>query len=96
MCPIKCPANGILQPAQLIADAQRSGVEVRPVDINYSAWDSTLELVPQARHALRLGLRLVKGLNAVEAARITACRRRVISLLRILLLGQISLQRQLS
>ena len=65
---------GFYSPAQLIADAQRSGVEVRPVDINYSAWDSTLELVPQARHALRLGLRLVKGLNAVEAARITACR----------------------
>ena len=65
---------GFYSPAQLIADAQRSGVEVRPVDINYSAWDSTLEPVPQARHALRLGLRLVKGLNAVEAARITACR----------------------
>ena len=65
---------GFYSPAQLIADAQRSGVEVRPVDINHSAWDSTLEPVPQARHALRLGLRLVKGLNAVEAARITACR----------------------
>ena len=65
---------GFYSPAQLISDAQRSGVEVRPVDINHSAWDSILEPAPQARHALRLGLRLVKGLNAAEAGRITACR----------------------
>ena len=34
---------GFYQPAQLVRDAQAHGVEVRPVDVNYSAWDCTLE-----------------------------------------------------
>jgi len=33
---------GFYQPAQLIIDAQKHGVEVKPVDINYSHWDNTL------------------------------------------------------
>jgi error-prone DNA polymerase len=34
---------GFYAPAQLIRDAQAHGVEVRPVDVNESAWDCTLE-----------------------------------------------------
>src|SRR5688500_7265969 len=34
---------GFYQPAQIVADAKKHGVEVRPVDINYSDWDNTLE-----------------------------------------------------
>lgn len=34
---------GFYAPAQLIEDAQRHGVEVRPVDVNFSFWDSDLE-----------------------------------------------------
>jgi DNA polymerase III alpha subunit len=30
---------GFYQPAQLVIDARNHGVEVRPVDVNYSAWD---------------------------------------------------------
>ncbi|MEK9573248.1 MAG: error-prone DNA polymerase [Alphaproteobacteria bacterium] len=65
---------GFYRPAQLVADAKKSGVEVRPLDINASDWDSTLEPTAHGRHALRLGLRLVKGLRQGDAARIVACR----------------------
>jgi DNA-directed DNA polymerase III PolC len=34
---------GFYAPAQIVRDAQEHGVEVRPVDINYSCWDNTLE-----------------------------------------------------
>ena len=54
---------GFYQPAQLIADAQKHGVEVRPVDINHSAWDNQLEEITLAYCALRLGFRQVKGLR---------------------------------
>ena len=46
---------GFYQPSQLVRDARRSGVDVRPVDVNHSAWDCTLE--PDAsRTAGRPGL----------------------------------------
>jgi DNA polymerase III alpha subunit len=34
---------GFYAPAQLVADARRHGVEVRPVDVNFSNWDNKLE-----------------------------------------------------
>src|SRR6202008_2810031 len=39
------------------------GVEVREVDVNFSAWDCTLEPVADGRHAVRLGLRQIRGLQ---------------------------------
>ena len=106
---------GFYQPAQLVRDAQEHGVEVRPVCINRSRWDCTVEensspgfpgegdqakpgggvlaapeeplhrlrrspspakageelkdLIP-----LRLGLRMVRGLSNLHAARILAAR----------------------
>jgi error-prone DNA polymerase len=64
---------GFYQPAQLVRDAQEHGVEMRPVCINRSRWDCTLEeggeLLP-----LRLGLRMVRGLSNVHAAKILAVR----------------------
>lgn len=54
---------GFYSPAQLIADVRRHGVEVRPVCVNSSQWDCTLE--QQGNDiALRLGFRLIKGLLA--------------------------------
>ena len=38
---------GFYAPAQIVRDAQEHGVKVRPVDVNYSQWDCTL----QERHA---------------------------------------------
>ena len=34
---------GFYAPAQIVRDAREHGVEVRPVDINHSFWDCTLE-----------------------------------------------------
>ncbi len=55
---------GFYAPAQIVRDARDHGVEVRPVDVNRSDWDCTLENDGQA---LRLGMRMVKGLREAEA-----------------------------
>ena len=59
---------GFYSPSQLVQDAQRHGIEVRPVDIAISGWDSALEptsttarRAPQA--AVRLGLSLQRGMR---------------------------------
>jgi error-prone DNA polymerase len=108
---------GFYAPAQLVQDARRHGVEVRPADVTVSDWDCTLEPAsPRAPDAwppapdgsphapdasphapdasppapdaclaarnaslapaLRLGLRLVRGLTEAGAARIAAARAR--------------------
>lgn len=54
---------GFYEPAQIVIDARKHGVEVRPVDINYSAWDNELEEQVGAYRALRLGFRHIKGLS---------------------------------
>jgi error-prone DNA polymerase len=54
--------------------ARRHGVEVRPVEVNASDWDCTLEVVPGGRPALRLGLRLVTGLGAGSGQRLVEAR----------------------
>ncbi|NGF55386.1 DNA polymerase III subunit alpha [Parapedobacter sp. SGR-10] len=55
---------GFYQPAQIVIDAQKHGVQVLPVDVNHSHWDHTLEgEFGKKHHALRLGFRQVKGLN---------------------------------
>jgi error-prone DNA polymerase len=60
---------GFYAPSQLVQDARRHGVEVRPPDVAASDWDCTLEA-----GALRLGLRMVGGLREAAAARIVAAR----------------------
>jgi error-prone DNA polymerase len=61
---------GFYAPAQIVRDAQEHGVEVRGVDVGASEWDCTLEEA-QGRNgpqpALRLGMRLVKGLKQEDA-----------------------------
>lgn len=62
---------GFYAPAQIVQDAQRHGVQVRPVDINASDWDNTLEPFtrPGGKRdvALRLGFRQIKGLSGSAA-----------------------------
>ncbi len=65
---------GFYAPAQLVSDARRHGVPVRPADVNDSDADCTLESAPGDSPALRLGLRLVGGLRAADAAAIVAAR----------------------
>ncbi len=64
---------GFYAPAQLVQDARRHGVEVRPVDVGASELDCTLEGEGPGA-ALRLGLRMVKGLSAEAATRLVAAR----------------------
>ncbi|MEY4737475.1 MAG: hypothetical protein RL302_1794, partial [Pseudomonadota bacterium] len=64
---------GFYGPAQLVQDAQRHGVEVRAVDVGCSDWDCTLEPV-EGPPAIRLGLRLVSGLQRTVAQRISLAR----------------------
>ena len=54
---------GFYQPAQIVIDARRHGVEVSPVDINHSVWDNRLEPGTGKYHVLRLGFRQVKGMR---------------------------------
>jgi error-prone DNA polymerase len=69
---------GFYAPAQIVRDAREHGVEVRPVDINFSHWDCTLEPVAERGErpvlALRLGLRQVDGLIEDDAQKIVAAR----------------------
>lgn len=73
---INAQPMGFYAPAQLVQDARRHGVEVRPVDVQHSDWDCTLE--PRrddpAQPAVRLGLRLVHGLGEASARHIAAAR----------------------
>ena len=54
---------GFYAPAQLVRDAREHGVEVRPVDVNLSEWDCTLEPATDGRSAVRLGFCMVRGLG---------------------------------
>jgi error-prone DNA polymerase len=58
---------GFYQPAQIIIDARKHGVEVRAVDINYSDWDNLLEEKSGKFCGLRLGFRQIKGFRADDA-----------------------------
>jgi error-prone DNA polymerase len=42
---------GFYQPAQLVRDARAHGVEIREADVNFSAWDCTLEPASPDRHS---------------------------------------------
>jgi error-prone DNA polymerase len=59
---------GFYQPAQIVADAKKHGVEIRPVDINHSQWDNLLEEKSGKYFAMRLGFRQVKGLRQEDTA----------------------------
>ena len=66
---------GFYRPAQLLADARQHGVEIRPVDVNLSHWDCHLEHSDTPQPALRLGMRMVKGLSRDAVKGILQCRK---------------------
>ena len=70
---------GFYQPAQLIGDAIKHGVEVRPVDINYSLWDNILEEKAGKYCVLRLGFRQVKGLRQDDCKILVSGRKKTYS-----------------
>ncbi|MCZ6664823.1 MAG: error-prone DNA polymerase [Gammaproteobacteria bacterium] len=67
---------GFYAPSQLVQDAAGHGVEIRPADVQLSIWDCTLETTGPGRGmpAVRLGLRMVKGLPADAGARLVDAR----------------------
>ncbi|WP_068825901.1 error-prone DNA polymerase [Pseudomonas sp. BMS12] len=66
---------GFYSPDQLLQDARRHGVEVRPLDVQHSDWNCSLEPGDNAQPTLRLGLRLIRGLREEQARRLEAARR---------------------
>lgn len=69
---------GFYSASQLLQDARRHRVDVRPVDVAHSDWESTLEA--DAGHArdtpaVRLGLHRVGGLSVDAGQRVVAARR---------------------
>jgi error-prone DNA polymerase len=58
---------GFYAPATILADAKRSGVKIRPVDVQRSDWECALE-----EGEVRVGLRWVKGLGEEGGRRIVA------------------------
>jgi error-prone DNA polymerase len=79
---------GFYAPAQLVRDAREHGVVIRPIDVQVSAWDSTLEEPAKTAHpstrwdtryreqlrAVRLGFSRIGGMRAAAAERIVAAR----------------------
>jgi len=68
---------GFYSPSQLLQDAKRHRIEIRPIDVAYSQWDCTLEetaRMPESQPAIRLGMRLIKGFNRDGAERLMAAR----------------------
>ena len=78
---------GFYAPAQIVRDAREHGVQCRPPDVNFSDWDSTLELTHSAHpggremngvhppeRALRLGMRQIDGFHEDWALQIMAAR----------------------
>ena len=65
---------GFYAPAQLVRDARDHGIEVRPVSVNDSLWDCTIEPRADGTLALRLGFRQVKGMREEDASWIAAAR----------------------
>lgn len=65
---------GFYAPAQIVRDAHAHGVAVRPICVNASYWDNTVEPDGRGGLALRLGFRQIKGLGEEDAAWLTGAR----------------------
>ncbi|MEZ2441729.1 error-prone DNA polymerase [Chitinophaga sp. RCC_12] len=65
---------GFYQPAQIVIDARKHGVEVRPADVNLSLWDNILEEKTGKLCALRLGFRQIKGIGQEDVQSLIDCR----------------------
>ncbi|MEW9678192.1 error-prone DNA polymerase [Pseudomonas sp. TE50-2] len=65
---------GFYTPDQLLQEARRQGIEVRPVDVFHSAWDCTLEALGENELSIRLGLRQIRGFNEDDARRLEQAR----------------------
>jgi len=68
---------GFYSPASLVKEARRQGVEVRPTCAFQSQWNATLEATSKSKHhAIRLGLRQIKGFQKTSAEKLIDARKR--------------------
>lgn len=65
---------GFYSASQLVQDARRHGVEVRPVDVMVSDWEASLEPCEGQAPTVRLGLNVVHGLTQLAGWRIEEAR----------------------
>lgn len=65
---------GFYAPAQLVQDARAHDVVVRPIDVNASGWDNTLEPLDDGGLAIRLGFRQIDGFRETWATDLVAAR----------------------
>jgi error-prone DNA polymerase len=65
---------GFYSASQLVQDARRHGVEVRPVDVMVSDWEASLEPCNGQQPAVRLGLNVVHGLTKLAGWRVEEAR----------------------
>ncbi|MBV6288304.1 error-prone DNA polymerase [Pseudomonas aegrilactucae] len=65
---------GFYSPDQILQDARRHRIQIRPVDVHHSTWDCSLEPVAGDELALRLGLRQVRGFRQEDAVRLEQAR----------------------
>jgi len=69
---------GFYSPDQLLQDARRHHIEIRPVDVRYSDWDCSLEPVDNPEYtrnlAIRMGMRMIRGFREEDARRIEQSR----------------------
>jgi len=65
---------GFYAPAEIVRDAREHGVEARPVDVNFSDWDNTIEASLNGGLALRLGFRQVSSFRQEWAQKLVSVR----------------------
>ena len=65
---------GFYNPDQVLQDARRHGIATHPVDVRHSDWDCGLEPDAGDQPAIRLGLRMIRGLAEDAGRRVEAAR----------------------
>ncbi|WP_248747404.1 error-prone DNA polymerase [Pseudomonas sp. MWU12-2037] len=66
---------GFYSPDQILQDARRHHLQIRPVDVRASDWECSLEPADGPQPALRLGLRMIRGFREEDARRIEVARK---------------------
>jgi len=74
---------GFYTPSQLVQDAKRHQIVIRPIDVMHSDWDAKLENLPSHSNtgqqpAVRLGMSLLRGMSQAAAERISQARQQAI------------------
>ncbi len=65
---------GFYSPDQILQDARRHRLQIRPVDVQASDWDCSLEPIDGQQPAIRMGLRMIAGFREEDGRRIEAAR----------------------